>query len=230
MSNHEQALQWISAMDKIRESSFNLGPDGVESWLEDVKRAADHWGNNRIPPDIKNATNVTEDTWASRGNSVTPVFRHSIPKYVNAVREFTHSVKTSTFHHSYKAKNGDLQSGEGVPRNRMTAHKRNKLEFVEITYFQLDGTPFTIRTTTIQSGYYWHMWIRSFWERLSEILDAPYDEKNNHYRRHLVALNAEVQERGHGFFPESVRAVIHELQDRFDEPRTHFDPVVNATP
>ncbi|CAB9531037.1 hypothetical protein SEMRO_3202_G345130.1 [Seminavis robusta] len=87
---------------------------------------------------------------------VTPVFRDSIPKLLNALCESKqHSVKTSTFRHVYKAKNGDIQAGEGIRRNRMWAYKRNKFEYVEITYFQLNGPEFTVRTETIQNGHHW---------------------------------------------------------------------------
>ena len=181
------------------------------------------WGiDNYIPNDIKRATNVREDALSRMGNFITPIFRDSIPKLVNAKCEFIHASKTSSFRHTYYARNGDKQCGYGVPDNTMSAFKRNKLARVKITYVQLDGTHYTISTNNLENGKEWHKWIKSTWNYLSLFNDDIM------YRRLLDYFMDKLRDwdYGHAYFPQSIRSVVHELQCHFHEPRTVFiDPV-----
>ena len=118
--------------------------------------------------DIKSATNETENTWASEGNLINPIFRYSIPKLVTARCESNHAHNTAnTWRHYYRAVNGEIQAGEGVPLNHVMTS--NQLDFAEITYIQLDGTHFTVRTNSIQGGFMWMTFITGFWDSLSQI-------------------------------------------------------------
>lgn len=227
LPDESQIATWLEDMVKIRRDSSALTADNVNTWLQNVKVKAEQWGKHRILPDIIQATEATENTLASEGNFLSPIFRNSIPKLVNALCEHKHSLKTSTFRHVYKAKNGDMQTGEGIPNKQMVAFKRNKLKNVEITYFQLDGTDHTIRIPSIEYGRMWRNSIVAFWADLSNINQVSNEgTKNGAYRALLSAVNGEVQKHGHPFFPKNVRAAIHELQDRFHEPRTAFQALV----
>ena len=204
----------------------NVNQNNVNRWLQNARSIAERWGKDRIPLDIKDATNNSEDFLAKQGHFISPIFRSSVPKLVNARCEHIHSLKTSTFLHFYEAKNGNTQSGEGIPDNNMVGFKRNQLSRAEITHQQLDGTAFTIRTQNMQSGRYWRNFIVNVWSSLERAANANETQKKEFCRDALNFLNTSVVKFGHGFFPQSLRAVIHELQDHFNEPRTVFLPAV----
>ena len=225
--------QWEHDMSTMRNDSYKLNDNNVNDnyvkrWLQNVRSNAERWGRDRIPSDIKKATNETEDVLAKGGDFISPIFRSSIPKLVNARCEHIHSQKTSTFLHYYKARNNNRQVGQGVPENNMVGftRNRNKLELVEITYRQLDGTHFTIRTQTIEAGRGWQTFIINVWSNLEIAARANETQKSQFYREILNFLNEYKVKFGDGFFPQSLRDAIHEIQDHFNEPRTVFLPTV----
>ena len=213
-------------MTIMRKDWCNVNQNNVNRWLQNARSIAERWGKDRIPLHIKDATNNSEDLLAKQGHFISPIFRSSVPKLVNARCEHVHSLKTSTFLHVYEAKNGNTQSGDGIPDNNMVGFKRNQLSRAEITYQQLDGTAFTIRTQNMQSGRCWRNFIVNVWSSLERAANANETQKKEFYRDALNFLNTSVVKFGHGFFPQSLRAVIHELQDHFNEPRTVFLPAV----
>lgn len=164
---------------------------------------------------------------AKSGNFLTPIFRDSIPKLSNARCEHIHALKTSTWFHRYMAKSGSEQFGCGTPGNRMYAFKRNKLAYVEISYDQLDGTMYTLRTGCIDGGKYWRDFVVSIWEGLMHVGDMEVQtNKDKGYRKYLDTMKQQFRKDGSAIFPGSIRKVFHELQDHFGEPRTTFAPLI----
>ena len=107
--------------------------------------------------------------------------------------------------------------------NNMSGH----LEFVEITYIQLDGTLFAVRTETIEGGFQWHEWISNLWLGLSHANDIDNETmKTACYSQLLRKLSHDIETHGHGFLPQSVRSAIHELQDHVGIAHTSFEPAV----
>ena len=122
-----------------------------------------------------------------------------------------------------------MQLGKGVVPNEMFVNERNKLDKVEITYFEYDENCYTIRTDTWSSGCKWRDWIIKMWEGLSLIMQTADDqERESNYRRVLTSLTTHIETRidHDATLPPSIRAVIHELQDRFNVQRTIFSDVV----
>ena len=231
---NQERTQWIDDLNEIRAGAAAMNRHNytrtVPAWLQSVKVKANHWGSNCIPLDIKDATNETEDTWALDGNRIDPIFRDGIPKLANARVEYNHCQRGSTFMHMYVAVNGDKQSGTGIPPYKnMVAFDRNKLQYVEIGYKQLDGTTFTIRTKTMKAGRDWKAWIENVWQGISHasnIVDQV--TMNNAYRTWLDQLRREIEERGHAYFPPCIRTVVHELEAHFGERRTVFAPAITT--
>ena len=60
------------------------------------------------------------------------------------------------------------------------------------------------------------LFIINFWYGLSLV------GTESMYRQCLDTVNPTILAQGHGFFPQSVRTAIHELQDRLGERRTDF--------
>ena len=225
-----EVAEWALDMVLIRSTSYGINVDNytvmIPLFLSLVQRSALRWGSNNILLDIKRATNETENTWASQGNLINPIFRDSIPKLVTARCESNHAHNTaSAWHHYYQAVNGENQRGEGVPLTPFGMNG-NQLDFAEITYTQLDGTNFTVRTNSIQAGIFWKTFITGFWDNLAQIRQSSnvsarrlpdYMRAYNHYSDCM-------EEYGHGFFPPCCREAIHELQDLIEVPRTDFAP------
>ena len=225
-----EVAAWVHDMMIIRATSYDINDANytlmIPQFLARVRASVGRWGSHNILMDIKSATNETENTWASEGNLINPIFRDSIPKLVTARCESNHAHNTgNVWHHYYQAVNGENQCGEGVPLNHVM--NDNQLDFAEITYIQLDGTHFTVRTNSIQGGFMWMTFITGFWDSLSQI--RQYNDTARQRADYTTALDLAIdclEEYGHGFFPPCVREAIHELQDLINVPRTDFAPAI----
>ena len=226
--DNPQALQFDLHMTQIREHAARNGglqEDDVLPWLRRVRANAVAWGG-QIPCDIRDATNQTEDEWAKLGHHIPqPIFRNSVPKLVNAVVEHWHCNRFTSFLHVYKARNNDMQYGYGVPNTYFVAHRRNRLAFVEVTYKQLDGTQYTVRTHSLEAGRFFRTWVIHVWDLLSVALQMTNPQlQDQAYRHILTRLTQDLQQYRPSLFPDSIRTAFHELQDRFGVPRTVFPP------
>ena len=232
-ANLEEKTQWNNDMASIRNGAANLNrfgnAAGITAWLQTVNDKTLHWGDDRIPEDIKAATEITENYWAAEGNLVAPLFRDSIPKLVSAQYEMEHAVRGSSFLHVYKARNGDRQEGMGVPDNLMIGFNRNRLKYAEITYVMSNSELYTIRAANIFSGRQWREWIVATWSSLAAAYTFNDELKNICYRQILDVLHRKRDNLGDGSIPCSIRDAIHELEDKFGEVRTQFQPPVTTT-
>ena len=78
----------------------------------------------------------------------------------------------------------------------------------------------------MQAGRGWQTFIINVWSNLEIAAKANETQKSQFYRQILNFLNEYKVKFGDGFFPQSLRDVIHEIQDHFNEPRTVFLPTV----
>lgn len=220
--------QWEECFASIRTDSAALNGSTVEPWLQTIKDNAERWGKDRVPLDIKSANNQAEDLLAMEGTFITPTFRDSIPKLVNASCEFTWAQKTSSWLHLYEAKNKDVQGGRGVPQKKFVAHKRNKLKSGYVTYIQMDRTRFTIRTNNELNCANWKKWIVGVWACSAEAAKTRDEGKQNHAcRKLLTALRLALDTHpGSHAFPQNLRTLMHELQDKFGQEHTIFPEAV----
>ena len=87
--------QWEHDMSTMRNDSYKLNDNNVNDnyvnrWLQNVRSNAERWGRDRIPSDIKKATNDTEDVLAKGGDFISPIFRSSVvSSWMLAVNTFT---------------------------------------------------------------------------------------------------------------------------------------------
>ena len=81
--------------------------------------------------------------------------------------------------------NGENQRGEGVPLTH--GMNDNQLDFAEITYIQLDGTHFTIRTNSIQAGF-----MLPLIDRTLPLACTEPESKKNFYSNFLCCITVRV--------------------------------------
>ena len=113
----------------------------------------------------------------------------------------------SSWRHCYKTVSGEIISGAGVPKTK------KKMKNVEITYFQLDGTGFTVGHQSIQEGIIWKKWIQSFWHNLYHIQEIHQDKvKRASYNAALDDATSLMETEGEEYFPPNVCQAIQELQ------------------
>ena len=207
----EKQESWEKDMALIEGMARNVIKDknyttDIPIFLGRVRRIVGRWGG--VPDWYEEKTNDIEDIWAGEGNFIQPIFRDSFPKLVYAHCESIHANNiANTWRHCYKTVSGEIITGAGVPKTK------KELKNAEITYFQLDGTGFTVSRQSVREGLDWKKWIQSFWHNLYHIRFIHQEEvKRAAYNAALEDATCLMETEGEEYFPPNVCRAIQELK------------------